>query len=151
MATSQKVAEIFLAAGDAFRNLGSLTMQLHPNPDGQPTSKWSAAEIEALHSAVKSFGSDISSIAERMKHRTVSQVKEKLKAELIFASKEDEPARKKLKTEPTSTPPAGKADKLKSGDDTMSDVDSVTTYPELQVDEDVSSEEEEDDGSEVDV
>jgi len=59
-----------------------------------------------------------------------SQVKEKLKAELIFASKEDEPARKKLKTEPTSTPPAGKADKLKSGDDTMSDVDSVTTYRE---------------------
>ena len=31
-----QVAEIFLAAGNAFEKLGNLTMELHPNPDAQP-------------------------------------------------------------------------------------------------------------------
>ena len=34
-------------------------------------SKWTVAEIDLLHSAVKSFGNDLNKIAEKMKSRTV--------------------------------------------------------------------------------
>ncbi|XP_067949130.1 chromatin complexes subunit BAP18-like [Watersipora subatra] len=150
MASSKTVAEIFMAAGKAFDNLGTMTLQLHPNPDVPSNNKWTVAEVESLHAAVTQFNSDLNKIAENMKSRTVSQVKQKMKDELLSSTGDDaeEPANKKLKMAALqhSTPSTVKKDKL-TADDTTSDVESVTVYSELQVDEESS----EDDASEVDV
>uniref|UniRef100_A0A182QXA7 Chromatin complexes subunit BAP18 n=1 Tax=Anopheles farauti TaxID=69004 RepID=A0A182QXA7_9DIPT len=60
MNSATKVGEIFTAAGAAFNSLGELTMQLHPSSDS-PT------------------GEDLSKISQRIKGRTVSQIRQTLK------------------------------------------------------------------------
>nr|CAD7456865.1 unnamed protein product [Timema tahoe] len=73
-----EVGEIFTAAGEAFTNLGNLAMQLHPTADS-PAGKWSDEEIEMLRAAVNRFGEDLKHLSERIKSRTVSQIRATLK------------------------------------------------------------------------
>ncbi|CAG2056399.1 unnamed protein product [Timema podura] len=78
MNSASKVGEIFTAAGEAFTNLGNLAMQLHPTADS-PAGKWSDEEIEMLRAAVNRFGEDLKHLSERIKSRTVSQIRATLK------------------------------------------------------------------------
>ncbi|XP_052893053.1 chromatin complexes subunit BAP18 isoform X1 [Anopheles moucheti] len=79
MNSATKVGEIFTAAGAAFNSLGELTMQLHPSSDSPTGSKWTDEEIEMLRSAVTRFSEDLSKISQRIKGRTVSQIRHTLK------------------------------------------------------------------------
>jgi len=76
---ANKVGEIFTAAGTAFNRLGELTMQLHPSNESAVGSKWTDEEIEMLQSCIKQFGDDLNQISERIKTRTVSQIRTALK------------------------------------------------------------------------
>ncbi|XP_015187041.1 PREDICTED: chromatin complexes subunit BAP18 isoform X2 [Polistes dominula] len=78
MNSASKVGEIFSAAGAAFGKLGELTMQLHPTTDS-PAGKWTDEEIEMLRHSVKTFSEDLNKISERIKGRTVSQIRTTLK------------------------------------------------------------------------
>ncbi|KAG8222257.1 hypothetical protein J437_LFUL001455 [Ladona fulva] len=78
MNSATKVGEIFTAAGAAFNKLGELTMQLHPSADS-PAGKWTDEEIEMFLMAIKTFGEDMNKISERIKDRTVSQIRTTLK------------------------------------------------------------------------
>ncbi|XP_065075708.1 chromatin complexes subunit BAP18 isoform X2 [Ochlerotatus camptorhynchus] len=78
MNSATKVGEIFTAAGAAFNRLGELTMQLHPSSDS-PTGKWTDEEIEMLRSAVTRFSEDLNQVSQRIKGRTVSQIRQTLK------------------------------------------------------------------------
>ncbi len=77
--SANKVGEIFTAAGTAFNKLGELTMQLHPSNDSAVGSKWTEDEINELQSCIKQFGDDLNQISERIKTRTVSQIRTALK------------------------------------------------------------------------
>ncbi|XP_055589156.1 chromatin complexes subunit BAP18-like isoform X1 [Uranotaenia lowii] len=79
MNSATKVGEIFTAAGAAFNRLGELTMQLHPSSDSPTGSKWTDEEIEMLRSAVTRFSEDLNKVSERIKGRTVSQIRQTLK------------------------------------------------------------------------
>uniref|UniRef100_A0A182SLI4 Myb-like domain-containing protein n=1 Tax=Anopheles maculatus TaxID=74869 RepID=A0A182SLI4_9DIPT len=54
-------------------------MQLHPSSDSPTGSKWTDEEIEMLRSAVTRFSEDLSMISQRIKGRTVSQIRHTLK------------------------------------------------------------------------
>ena len=98
MSSSNKVGEIFSAAGDAFARLGELTMQLQGSQQntGGSAAKWSDEEVgkaaiehmeygcvfklehlqvEMLHNAVRTFSEDLSVISQTIKQRTVQQIK----------------------------------------------------------------------------
>ena len=83
MSNSNKVAEIFTSAGDAFARLGELTMQLQGGGGAGGSSgggvKWTDEEVEMLHSAVRTFAEDLHTISETIKQRTVQQIKTALK------------------------------------------------------------------------
>uniref|UniRef100_A0A2M4AU15 Putative chromatin complex subunit bap18 n=1 Tax=Anopheles triannulatus TaxID=58253 RepID=A0A2M4AU15_9DIPT len=79
MNSATKVGEIFTAAGAAFNSLGELTMQLHPSSDSPTGSKWTDEEIDMLRSAVTRFSEDLNKISQRIKGRTVSQIRQTLK------------------------------------------------------------------------
>ncbi|KAK3877423.1 hypothetical protein Pmani_014656 [Petrolisthes manimaculis] len=80
MNSASKVGEIFLAAGTAFSKLAELTMQLHPTAEQSPAgTKWTDEEIEMLRSSVKRFGDDLNVISQRIKSRTVTQIRSALK------------------------------------------------------------------------
>ncbi|XP_052868386.1 chromatin complexes subunit BAP18 isoform X1 [Anopheles cruzii] len=79
MNSASKVGEIFTAAGAAFNSLGELTMQLHPSSDSPTGSKWTDEEIDMLRSAVTRFSEDLNKISQRIKGRTVSQIRHTLK------------------------------------------------------------------------
>ena len=83
MSNSNKVAEIFTSAGDAFARLGDLTMQLQgggtTGGGGGGGVKWTDEEVEMLHSAVRTFAEDLQTISETIKQRTVQQIKTALK------------------------------------------------------------------------
>ena len=80
---ANKVGEIFTAAGTAFNKLGELTMQLHPSNESAVGSKWTEEEIEMLQSCIKQFGDDLNKISERIKSRTVSQIRTALKKKVF--------------------------------------------------------------------
>jgi len=80
MNSAGKVGEIFTAAGAAFTTLGELSMQLHSLVEPSPSSgKWTDEEIEMLQVTIKRFGDDLNRISERIKNRTVGQIKATLK------------------------------------------------------------------------
>jgi len=83
MNSASKVGEIFSAAGTAFSKLGELTMQLHPPNDSTGGSKWTEEEIEMLRSCISKFGEDLGQICERIKSRTVSQIKGAIKKKAL--------------------------------------------------------------------
>ncbi|EAA14440.3 uncharacterized protein LOC120903946 isoform X1 [Anopheles arabiensis] len=99
MNSATKVGEIFTAAGAAFNSLGELTMQLHPSSDSPTGSKWTDEEIEMLRSAVTRFSEDLSKISQRIKGRTVSQIRHTLKKKAF----EDAGLPVRQLTQPTST------------------------------------------------
>eukprot|EP00095_Tigriopus_kingsejongensis_P001348 snap_masked-scaffold2355_size16609-processed-gene-0.1 protein:Tk01348 transcript:snap_masked-scaffold2355_size16609-processed-gene-0.1-mRNA-1 annotation:"dna-binding protein c17orf49-like protein" len=80
-----KVGEIFTSAGLAFNTLGQLTTQLNSsssktggsaaNSAGGVSVKWTQEEVDLLHQAVTSFAQDLHQITERIKGRTVQQIK----------------------------------------------------------------------------
>lgn len=87
-----KVGEIFASAGAAFKTLGELTTQLNntassssrPSPSatnsgGGVSAKWTQEEMDLLHQAVSKFANDLHQISERIKGRTVQQIKTTLK------------------------------------------------------------------------
>ena len=88
MSNSNKVAEIFTSAGDAFARLGDLTMQLQGGGStgggGGGGVKWTEEEVEMLHSAVKTFAEDLQTISETIKQRTVQQIKTALKKKVAY-------------------------------------------------------------------
>ena len=77
MSCSDKVGEIFSAAGDSFAALGSLTTQLAGSQQNTVGSdaKWNEKEVEMLHNAVRTFSDNLSVISENIKKRTVQQIK----------------------------------------------------------------------------
>ena len=83
MSNSNKVAEIFTSAGDAFARLGDLTMQLQggggAGGGGGGGVKWTDEEVDMLHNAVRTFAEDLQTISETIKQRTVLQIKTALK------------------------------------------------------------------------
>eukprot|EP00088_Acartia_fossae_P002142 TRINITY_DN10844_c0_g1_i1.p1 TRINITY_DN10844_c0_g1~~TRINITY_DN10844_c0_g1_i1.p1 ORF type:complete len:146 (+),score=41.44 TRINITY_DN10844_c0_g1_i1:42-479(+) len=80
MTTAAKVGEIFLAAGQAFEKLGSLTTELQAAQQntGGASAKWTDEEIEMMHQAVKTFSDQLSTISETIKQRTVLQIRSAL-------------------------------------------------------------------------
>ncbi|XP_046390313.1 chromatin complexes subunit BAP18 isoform X1 [Ischnura elegans] len=98
MNSATKVGEIFTAAGAAFNKLGELTMQLHPSADS-PAGKWTDEEIEMFLMAIKTFGEDMNKISERIKDRTVTQIRTTLKKKAF----EDAGLPVKNITQPTSS------------------------------------------------
>merc|ERR1711973_233755 len=80
MNNSGKVGEIFHAAGAAFTTLGDLTSDLKGSSKpsgpggGAGGSKWTDAEIDALHKAVNNFANELKGISDVIKNRTVSQI-----------------------------------------------------------------------------
>lgn len=81
--SSLRVSEIFSSAGSAFNQLGELTAQLssaqHNPGGGSGAAKWTDQEVEMLHKAVTNFANDLCQISERIKSRTVGQIKTALK------------------------------------------------------------------------
>ena len=88
MSNSNKVAEIFTSAGDAFARLGDLTMQLQggggAGGGGGGGVKWTDEEVDMLHTAVRTFAEDLNTISETIKQRTVQQIKTALKKKVTF-------------------------------------------------------------------
>merc|ERR1711974_556256 len=77
MNNTGKVGEIFHAAGTAFTTLGDLTSDLKGSKDKTAPgsgSKWTDAELDALHKAVHNFANDLNEISQTIKNRTVSQI-----------------------------------------------------------------------------
>jgi len=80
MNNSGRVGEIFHAAGTAFTTLGDLTTDLKGSSKpagpggGGGGSKWTEAEIDALHKAVHNFANELKAISDTIKNRTVSQI-----------------------------------------------------------------------------
>uniref|UniRef100_A0A182KAR8 Myb-like domain-containing protein n=1 Tax=Anopheles christyi TaxID=43041 RepID=A0A182KAR8_9DIPT len=101
MNSATKVGEIFTAAGAAFNSLGELTMQLHPSSDSPTGSKWTDEEIEMLRSAVTRFSEDLCKISQRIKGRTVSQIRHTLKKKAF----EDAGLPTRQLAQPTTTQP----------------------------------------------
>ncbi|KAI5704844.1 hypothetical protein M8J76_016985 [Diaphorina citri] len=79
MNSASKVGDIFLAAGTAFNKLADLTLQLHSTPDSPSGNKWTAEDIEMLKETVRKFGDELVIISDRIKDRTISQIKSNLK------------------------------------------------------------------------
>eukprot|EP00094_Tigriopus_californicus_P001264 TCALIF_01225-PA protein Name:"Similar to Bap18 Chromatin complexes subunit BAP18 (Mus musculus)" AED:0.01 eAED:0.01 QI:0/-1/0/1/-1/1/1/0/146 len=86
MDPASKVGEIFASAGAAFNTLGQLTTQLNHTSSrpsasngGGVSAKWTQEEMDLLHEAVAKFAHDLHQISERIKGRTVQQIKTTLK------------------------------------------------------------------------
>ncbi|KAK2719921.1 chromatin complexes subunit BAP18-like isoform X2 [Artemia franciscana] len=85
---SNKVGEIFSAAGFAFSELAKLTMHLHPstNPESQTNVRWTEDEINMLHDAVSKFGKDLELISGRIRERATAQSKAIMRKKQFEAS-----------------------------------------------------------------
>ncbi|KAK8749535.1 hypothetical protein OTU49_015418, partial [Cherax quadricarinatus] len=104
MNSASKVGEIFLAAGTAFNKLAELTMQLHPTAEQSPAgTKWTDEEIEMLRSSVKRFGDDLNVISQRIKSRTVTQIRSALKKKAFEDAGISPQAAAALQTQQTTT------------------------------------------------
>ncbi|GFT04212.1 chromatin complexes subunit BAP18 [Nephila pilipes] len=65
---TDKVGEIFLAAGAAFSKMSELIMSLHSVGEASTTSgKWSLQEIQMLQSAVRNFNTELKRIQDSAK------------------------------------------------------------------------------------
>uniref|UniRef100_A0A0R3S1U8 BLOC-1-related complex subunit 7 n=1 Tax=Elaeophora elaphi TaxID=1147741 RepID=A0A0R3S1U8_9BILA len=74
-ASTQKVSEVFLAAGQAFQKLGGLIANLH-NPRNGIERKWTSSDTTSLHDAVSRFASDLQRISETVQGREVQLMKD---------------------------------------------------------------------------
>jgi len=80
MNSASKVGAIFVEAGESFTRLGNMTMQLQQaSPNATNSGKWGEEEIHLLHEAVNKFGPDPQKIAETLKTRSASQIRNALK------------------------------------------------------------------------
>ncbi|XP_035228242.1 chromatin complexes subunit BAP18-like [Stegodyphus dumicola] len=77
--TSHIVAEIFTDVGTAFTRLGELEMLLNPEFDSPYREKATENEVQMLRAAVKKFGEDIDKICQRIKDRTLLQIRNSMK------------------------------------------------------------------------
>lgn len=77
--SAEMVGEIFREAGTAFSKLSELTLLLTPMGQSQPGGKWTEEEIEMLQACINRFATDINKISQRIKNRTVSQIRTTLK------------------------------------------------------------------------
>ncbi|XP_054720443.1 chromatin complexes subunit BAP18-like [Uloborus diversus] len=77
--TSHVVAEIFTDVGAAFTRLGELEMLLNPDVDSSYRDKVSENDIQMLRDAVKKFTDDIDNICQRIKERTLLQIRNSMK------------------------------------------------------------------------
>ena len=78
--SKERVAEIFQVAGAAFTELGELTSTMRSASDDDRTaSKWSDVEIAMLHEAVANFAADLKAVSERVRAKTVGQIKDTLR------------------------------------------------------------------------
>ncbi|XP_042879707.1 chromatin complexes subunit BAP18-like isoform X1 [Penaeus japonicus] len=110
MNSASKVGEIFLAAGTAFNKLAELTMQLHPTAEQSPSgTKWTDEEIEMLRSSVRRFGDDLNVISQRIKSRTVTQIRTALKKKAFEDSGISPQAAAALQAQQTATQSGGSA------------------------------------------
>ncbi|XP_015919892.1 chromatin complexes subunit BAP18 [Parasteatoda tepidariorum] len=75
--TSLIVAEIFTDVGVAFTRLGELEMLL--NPENETKYKISETDLLALRQAIMKFGEDIDKICQRIKDRTLLQIRSSMK------------------------------------------------------------------------
>ncbi|KAK7074531.1 hypothetical protein SK128_000363 [Halocaridina rubra] len=107
MNSASKVGEIFLAAGTAFNKLAELTMQLHPTAEQSPAgTKWTDEEIEMLRSSVRRFGDDLNVISQRIKSRTVTQIRTALKKKAFEDAGMPPQAAAALQAQQATTPTA---------------------------------------------
>ncbi|XP_063236384.1 chromatin complexes subunit BAP18 [Bacillus rossius redtenbacheri] len=115
MNSASKVGEIFTAAGEAFSNLGALTMQLHPTAES-PAGKWTDEEIESLRQSVNRFGDDLKNLSERIKARTVSQIRTTLKKKAFEDAGVPMRSPPALQSPPAAAPAQPPGALVKSGD-----------------------------------
>jgi hypothetical protein len=80
MSTSSKVGDLFQTAGQALQQLGELTTQLHPASEPTPVNaKWTDVEIDMMLNSVKRFCTDLNTISETIKSRTIAQIRTQMK------------------------------------------------------------------------
>ncbi|GFR02740.1 chromatin complexes subunit BAP18 [Trichonephila clavata] len=75
--TSHIVSEIFADVGTSFTLLGELEMML--NPEYAARNKVPEADVQALRAAINKFGEDIDKICQRIKDRTLLQIRNSMK------------------------------------------------------------------------
>ncbi|GBN48405.1 Chromatin complexes subunit BAP18 [Araneus ventricosus] len=75
--TSHVVSEIFEDFGTAFTLLGELEVYL--NPDSETGNKIPENDLLALRAAINKFGEDIEKICQRIKERTLLQIRNSMK------------------------------------------------------------------------
>ncbi|KAF8783156.1 chromatin complexes subunit BAP18-like [Argiope bruennichi] len=75
--TSHIVSEIFTDFGTAFTLLGELEVYL--NPDSDTNNKIAESDLLALRAAVNKFGEEIENMCQRIKERTLLQIRNSMK------------------------------------------------------------------------
>lgn len=77
--TSHIVAEIFTEVGIAFNRIGEFAMLMNPELDSPYKDKISETEIQIISAAVKKFSDDIEKMCQRIKDRTLLQIRNSMK------------------------------------------------------------------------
>lgn len=77
--TSQIVAEIFTEVGIAFNRIGEFAMMMNPELDSPYKDKITVTEIQMIASAVAKFSDDIEKMCQRIKDRTLLQIRNSMK------------------------------------------------------------------------
>ena len=77
--TSQIVAEIFTEVGIAFNRIGEFAMMMNPELDSPYKDKITDSEIQMIAAAVAKFSDDIEKMCQRIKDRTLLQIRNSMK------------------------------------------------------------------------
>lgn len=77
--TSQIVAEIFTEVGIAFNRVGELAMMMNPELDSPFKEKITDTEVQMIAAAVAKFSDDTEKICQRIKDRTLLQIRNSMK------------------------------------------------------------------------
>lgn len=77
--TSQIVAEIFTEVGIAFNRIGEFAMMMNPELDSPFKDKITETEIQMIAAAVSKFSEDIEKMCQRIKDRTLLQIRNSMK------------------------------------------------------------------------
>lgn len=77
--TSGIVADIFHEMGDAFNRIGQFAVMMSSEHDSQYKDKLTEIEIQMLGAAVAKFSDDIEKMCQRIKDRTLLQIRNSMK------------------------------------------------------------------------
>jgi len=77
--TSQIVAEIFTEVGIAFNRIGEFAMLMNPELDSPYKDRITDTEVQMIAAAVAKFSEDIENMCQRIKDRTLLQIRSSMK------------------------------------------------------------------------